>query len=447
MMQAINRSIVLVMILLSSLAQAHSWVEEMTLVSPDGKFTGKVGYPRGMILRTDPGFSDPLMQYQLPPQGEQLSASTYICRESQRTSNYTDKLPRLAAYPGAAVALRYQENGHVTTPWSKAGKPQNSGIVYVYGTERPKEDDHLLDIYKKWTLDGKGGDGRGRLLTSQYFDDGQCYQLNVGYISQQRQAEFHRVAKPGDIAGANLWCQTDVPLPNDLPVGKDYTLYWVWDWSTLDEDGKVTLPELYTTCMDVTIADAGKIAGTGATVAHGENNAKQHFASVTNYGENAIQTVWEKLAATPTVPTAVTPVPVNVTASVFYIAANSVIQANGAATSQAIAAGNAAVKAWAMTAAATATGARGAGAADAGGVGAAGATGATGATGAAGAGTGTGATATSATSATDACNPATVTITMTVTTTVAPSSAARSTGLLARRRDFCWFYYGPYHEA
>ncbi|KUL87108.1 hypothetical protein ZTR_05644 [Talaromyces verruculosus] len=309
-MQDIKASLVLVTTLLASLAHAHSWVEALSLLSPNGSFTGNTGYPRGMILRTAPGFDDHNMQWQLP--SDKLSAlndSMTICRPSQRTSNYTDSsLPKLEAYPGAKMAVLYQENGHVTTPWSKAGKPENSGVVYVYGTSQPKEDDTLTKIHGKWTLDGKGGDGRGRLLTSQYFDDGQCYQINIGYISAERQAQFHRVAEAGSFQGANLWCQTDVPLPNDLDVGKDYTLYWVWDWSTMDGNGKVTLPELYTTCMDVTISDAKKVGDTGAVVPD-DNSKSVPFVSITNYGEAAIPTVFESLAATMTVPPASSTVP------------------------------------------------------------------------------------------------------------------------------------------
>lgn len=342
-MQGIKYSLVLVTTLLASLAHAHSWVEALSLLSPNGSFTGNTGYPRGMILRTAPGFTDTDIQWQLPENaGSKLNDSMPICRPSQQTSNYSDSsLAKLEAYSGANIALRYQENGHVTTPWSKAGKPEHSGVVYVYGTSQPKEDDTLLGIHGKWTLDGKGGDGRGRLLTSQYFDDGQCYQINIGYISDQRQTEFHRVAEAGSFQGANLWCQTDVPLPNDLDVGKDYTLYWVWDWSTMDGSGIVTLPELYTTCMDVSIADTKKVGDTGAVVPDGDSKSVP-FVSITNYGEAGISTVFENLAASPTVPPVVSTAPVNITASISYSVAAALL-ALGTSSPVAAASGAAAV--------------------------------------------------------------------------------------------------------
>lgn len=342
-MQVIKTSLVLVTTLLSSLAHAHSWVEALSLCSPNGSFTGNTGYPRGMILRTAPGFNDSNMQWQLPSdQKSALDDSMTMCRPSQQTSNYSDSsLPKLEAYPGANMALRYQENGHVTTPWSKSGKPVNSGVVYVYGTSQPKEDDTLLGIHGQWTLDGKGGDGRGRLLTSQYFDDGQCYQINIGYISEQRQTQFHRVAEAGSFQGANLWCQTDVLLPNDLDVGKDYTLYWVWDWSTMDGSGTVTLPELYTTCIDVTIADTKKVGDTGAVVPDSGSKSVS-FVSITNYGEAAIQSVFESLSAAPTVPKVTATLPVNTTASISYSVAASLL-AKGVSSADAAAQGASAV--------------------------------------------------------------------------------------------------------
>lgn len=218
----------------------------------------------------------------------------------------------------------------------------NSGVVYVYGTSQPKEDDTLLGIHGQWTLDGKGGDGRGRLLTSQYFDDGQCYQINIGYISEQRQTQFHRVAEPGSFQGANLWCQTDVLLPNDLEVGKDYTLYWVWDWPTMDGTGTVTLPELYTTCMDVTIAEAKNVGNTGAVVLADGDSTSVPFVEIRNYGEAAIQAIFESLSVAPTVPTMTATMPVNITASISYSVAASLL-AKGVSSPVAAAQGVAAI--------------------------------------------------------------------------------------------------------
>jgi hypothetical protein len=54
-------------------------------------------------------------------------------------------------------------------------------------------------------------------FSSQNFDDGQCYQINSGSISQQRQQQFPHTAN--DLMGADLWCQHDIKLPADAPSG------------------------------------------------------------------------------------------------------------------------------------------------------------------------------------------------------------------------------------
>jgi hypothetical protein len=157
---------------------------------------------------------------------------------------------------GAAIALRYQENGHVTLPETLPGKPRNRGTIYVYGTTKPKEDEKFLDVHKVWNEDGTGGDRRGFLLAKRNYDDGRCYQINGESISTRRQAEFPHEDDP--YMGSDLWCQADIAIPNDAPSGKPYTLYWVWDWPTapgVDPNDKNGKQEVYTTCMDVDVVD------------------------------------------------------------------------------------------------------------------------------------------------------------------------------------------------
>ena len=197
----------------------------------------------------------------IPPNGgpNQILPTNMMCKSSQQNMVQTDGSPRLKAPAGSFVALRYQENGHVTLPDNQPGKPSNRGTVYIYGTTQPKPDDTLLGIHKVWNKDGSGGDKRGVLLATQSYDDGQCYQVNPGQISVTRQAEFKHVANK--LMGADLWCQNDVQLPSDAPSGKPYTLYWVWDWPTAPgvdpalPKGKI---ELYTTCMDIDITVANQ---------------------------------------------------------------------------------------------------------------------------------------------------------------------------------------------
>lgn len=241
-------------------ANAHSWVEQLTLIAPNGTFIGSPGYARGNVLRTSPGFNDNKMTYLIPPNGRvnqsDILPTDKLCKDTQRKQVQTDGSPRLQANPGTAVALRFQENGHVTLPELQPGKPKNRGTVYVYGTTNPKEDENLLDVHKVWNPQGTGGDKRGVLLSVQNFDDGRCYQINDGNISQSRQSEYPHQANK--LMGADMWCQQDLALPANAPTGKPYTLYWVWDWPTAPGEDP-SLPngkkEIYTTCMDVDVVD------------------------------------------------------------------------------------------------------------------------------------------------------------------------------------------------
>ncbi|KZF24422.1 hypothetical protein L228DRAFT_245352 [Xylona heveae TC161] len=233
-------------------ASAHSWVDQLRVISSNGSFTGDPGYMRGYGPRNGDG---PFVNL-LPPDGrspvngEWLLPDDLMCKSTQQPYDQTDGYPRLNATAEDWIALRYQENGHVTLPWNQPGKPVNRGTVYVYGTTDPQPDDKFLSIHGQWTADGNGGDKRGRLLAMQNFDDGQCYQVNSGGISQQRQKQFpHTTAA----AGADVWCQNNLQIPADVPEGEHaYTLYWVWDWPWLN----LNKSEIYTSCMDLDILSA-----------------------------------------------------------------------------------------------------------------------------------------------------------------------------------------------
>jgi len=212
-------------------ALAHSWVEQLMKIGSNGAFVGEPGYPRHFVGRTEPGYNDDIFVYLLPPngRGSGILPSDKISKYSRE---YRDEFPMLKAAPGDMVALRYQENGHVSLPDTQANKPLNRGTVYVYGTADAKDDDKLLSVFGQWTADGKGGDGRGRLLATRNYDDGQCHQDNQGEIALSRLAQFPKGNDP--LQGEkNLWCQNDIRLPNDLAEGTIYTLYWVWVWPTL----------------------------------------------------------------------------------------------------------------------------------------------------------------------------------------------------------------------
>ncbi|ODM18822.1 hypothetical protein SI65_05439 [Aspergillus cristatus] len=242
--------------LLATTANAHSWIEQLMVINPNnGSFVGSPGYPRGYVPRTSPDFSDDAMTYRLPSNGVNLTKADKMCMDTQTSpDDQKPDFPRLQAQQGSAIALRYQENGHVTEPENQEGKPPNRGTVYVYGTTEPSDDDRIISIHKVWNEDGTGGDKRGKLLATRNYDDGRCYQVNGGTISTDRQAKFKHTAD--QLMGTNLWCQTDIKLPEDAEGGKQYTLYWVWDWPTLpgkDDSLPNGKPELYTTCMDVDV--------------------------------------------------------------------------------------------------------------------------------------------------------------------------------------------------
>ncbi|KAI4236534.1 MAG: hypothetical protein LQ349_002477 [Xanthoria aureola] len=264
MQLTLKSSFALVAASLLTSVTAHSWIEDMHVISQNGTFVGQPGYPRANAKRGPGVDPDKAMVHLLPPNGRatgnKIIDSDPMCMESQQQPKQSDGSPMLKAAAGNMVALRYQENGHVTLPQNQPGKAPNRGTIYVYGTASPKPDDKFNSIHKVWNSAGTGGDKRGKLLTTQPFDDGQCYQINGGEISKQRQAQFKHQADP--VTGQDVWCQNNLKIPQDAPSGKPYTLYWVWDWDTAP--GTPGLPqgvvEKYTTCMDISISQ-GQGAG------------------------------------------------------------------------------------------------------------------------------------------------------------------------------------------
>ncbi|CAK7227257.1 hypothetical protein SBRCBS47491_006509 [Sporothrix bragantina] len=256
-------------------AGAHSWVEQLMNVASNGTMTGTPGYIRGYVSRAMSGFNDGMDDFLIPPNGRstgnEILPTDSLCHPSQTVGNYSADFPMLTVTPGGYIALRYQENGHVTLPDVNPTKPLNRGTVYIYGTTEPASNELFLDVFQNWTADGTGGNGRGRLLATRNFDDGQCYQVNGGNISVLRQGEFKKEAE--NPQGADLWCQNDIQLPSDLVADTKYTLYWIWNWPTFNVAGSptdipsagynITLLQHYTSCMDVSVV-AGTKSGSGS---------------------------------------------------------------------------------------------------------------------------------------------------------------------------------------
>ena len=248
---------------LAATTTAHSWIEQIALITPNGTYSPNFGYPRGYIGRTDPTFTGGVMVNLIPSltsHRTRINSSDLLCMSSQSSpSTQPAAYPRLSVTPGSTVALRYLENGHVTLPQNQPGKSAPSrGTTFVFGTTQPLDDELLTDVLA-WNTNGTAGDARGALIAATNYDDGRCHQINGGAISKERQAEFPNPI-PGQ-TGTNLeiWCETDVTLPADLKPGSVYTAYWVWDWKT--QPGTPGLPggkdEYYTTCMDFDVVAEG----------------------------------------------------------------------------------------------------------------------------------------------------------------------------------------------
>ncbi|XDG08728.1 hypothetical protein ABKA04_008343 [Annulohypoxylon sp. FPYF3050] len=241
-------------------AKAHSWVEQVRQIDLTGAFTGTVGYPIGYMNRSATDFNDSLAQNKI------LNTATNPAVCKPKAGAY-DKVNRLSAAAGDHVALIYQENGHVTQP-NLTPRPYRDGIVNVYGTLNHQDSDGINDVLNAWTADGKGGNGKGKLLGTHYYDDGQCYQ-NTGhnFAIPIYAARFHEHGLE------ELYCQTDFQLPEDLPDSGTYTVMWVWDWPLITSDTQNTT-EIYTSCAEIELGPPKKSAK-NAQVKYASNNKIQ----------------------------------------------------------------------------------------------------------------------------------------------------------------------------
>ncbi|KAK8103863.1 uncharacterized protein PG998_010896 [Apiospora kogelbergensis] len=262
-MSLINLSQVLVLLTLIQAAVSHSWIEQVFRLNSDGSFADKPGYALGYMPRGAPGFSDLNVQNKILEQ----TSDTPVCRTDFPHGNYyNSSFGPLQAAAGDFVALSYQENGHVTDP-ELTSRPYRGGLTYVYGTLRQNPGDKLNDV-QQWNADQSGGNKKGRLLATHYYDDGQCYQ-DRGPIDGPNFPVY--VERHNKYGVDELFCQTDVQLPQDLPASGIYTMYWVWTWPQKpNEIG--TVNETYTSCIEINL---GAAKGKTSTAKHGIKFAKQ----------------------------------------------------------------------------------------------------------------------------------------------------------------------------
>ncbi|PBP21293.1 hypothetical protein BUE80_DR007956 [Diplocarpon rosae] len=267
---------------------AHTWVEQVRKIASNGSYVGDPGYIRNFTPRAGPGAGNvDLDLYLLPPNGRStgnaIVATDLICKSNQLKGEQSNGFPALKAAPGDQVALRYLENGHVTKPNVPEGHPAGSGTVFIYGTEDGQDTDTYNGIHRVWNADGTGGDKRGKLIATRPFDDGQCFQINDSPISVARQAKASGF-KSEDTGTSDLLCQNDFQLPTDAPTSGSYTIYWVWEWPTIDQDGNIKLNESYTSCLDITMtSDAVATAGAfavGAISGAAQNGIKAQMAGI-----------------------------------------------------------------------------------------------------------------------------------------------------------------------
>ena len=128
------------------IVHSHSWGEQLRNIDDKGKYVGAYGYPRGMVDRGQKGpdgkDTDNSMTWRMPESNTEgkvfIDADQLLCAPMQREQQQSsEKFPRLKTVPGGFIAIRYQENGHVTLPQNNPEKPEKGGTVYVYGTKEP----------------------------------------------------------------------------------------------------------------------------------------------------------------------------------------------------------------------------------------------------------------------------------------------------------------------
>ncbi|KFH45493.1 hypothetical protein ACRE_037240 [Hapsidospora chrysogenum ATCC 11550] len=213
---------------LTASTAAHSWIEAAYKIDvATRKFFGAPGYPRGGSFRrlsAEEGVTDNDYIHRLPVNG--FYTGDENINKDPVSPNRPDET--LEAAPGDYIAILHLENGHVTTKGE--GRPLNSGTVYLYGTSQATNEDKLFDIHLVWNKDGTGGDGRGKLLGTRNYDDGNCYEGNpASQVAVERSARLQEAQAQDSLA-----CQSDIQLPEDLEPGSTYTVYWYWDWPTLN---------------------------------------------------------------------------------------------------------------------------------------------------------------------------------------------------------------------
>ena len=235
---------------LLSLASAHTWIEAINHIAPNGTLTEPTGYPRGYIPRGGPGFTGnentAFTKFNGP--NHDAMAGTQVCNPLQNSPQQSPGSPRLQAAPGDLIALRYTENGHITGQ-TRQGRTPGQGNVAIYGTTKDRNPRFgaLLQMTPNGTLE------QGRVVANQSFDDGRCYESPATSVGSERAAKAPMSGQEPlpKVGGNELPCQNDIAIPHDAPVGQPLTLYWVWNYTYVDYTGKPL--EIYANCIDIDV--------------------------------------------------------------------------------------------------------------------------------------------------------------------------------------------------
>ncbi|KAH7027719.1 uncharacterized protein B0I36DRAFT_364886 [Microdochium trichocladiopsis] len=232
---------IVALLAVAPLASAHSWVEFLKRINSDGSFSKSTGYPIPYIARGAPGYSDDAMLNKILDK----TSNPSVCK--QGNFDYSQDAPRLAAAAGDYIAMQYQENGHVTQP-GITQRPFRGGNVYIYGTLKDVKSTGINDVLYSWNAQGTGGDKRGTLLATHFFDDGQCYQ-NLGGVEPDPKDKIY-TQRHTKFGVDSIDCQSDFRLPSNLPDQGIYNVMWVWDWPLITSE-HTNVTETYTSCAEI----------------------------------------------------------------------------------------------------------------------------------------------------------------------------------------------------
>ncbi|KAK6074164.1 hypothetical protein SCUP515_06554 [Seiridium cupressi] len=275
---AITRKIVKGLAVLSAAqsVRAHTWVEMIRRISSSGAYVGEAGYPMGHMNRTDSGFSDTNVQIKI----DSVTDNPPVCG-TIGTKGYTNSAyPPLTASPGEFVALQYAENGHVSFP-DQTPRGFRGGNVMIYATSEDITNIGINDVLYQWNAEGTGGNQKGKLLASHFFDDGQCYENpNASPIRAERAAKY---------GATNLLCQGTAQLPSDLATSGSVSLLWVWDWPQNPNEAGKNTTEIYTSCMTVNLEASSDGAATSVKSFSFANDVDVSDAAIPSQIETLIE--------------------------------------------------------------------------------------------------------------------------------------------------------------